>query len=162
MNKQQCVIVYFSYSGNTRNIAHYIQKRIRCDLLSIVTKESYAKDYEDLIDPRVQNEQIEALPKLKKWIQDLDAYDTVILCTPVWWFSIAPAVKSFLMDYDLKGKTLVPFLTHGGYGIGHSEEDLAQLCPDTKIRKVNEIPFDIRKMMIGFDALNLMIKAIKD
>lgn len=162
MNRHTCVIVYFSYSGNTRNLAHYIQKRLRCDLLSIVTKESYASEYEYLIDPRVQDVHIEEFPALKKWSMDLDGYDTVILCTPIWWFSLAPAVKSFLRNHDLKQKTIVPFITHGGYGLGHSIEDLRKLSPDARILKVNEIPFTIRKMMISFEELNLMIKMIRD
>ncbi|AVB75611.1 flavodoxin [Methanococcus maripaludis] len=63
----------------------------------------------------------------------MDSYDTIFLGYPNWLGTVPMAVLTFLEEYDFSGKTLIPFCTHEGSGMGHSESDIAKNCPDAKI-----------------------------
>ena len=69
-------------------------------------------------------------PALKNDVQDFDKYDIIFVGSPNWWSTIAPPVATFLERHDFSGKTIVPFMTHGGGRFGHSISDMKKLCPD--------------------------------
>ena len=146
-------IVYFSHSGNSRNLACYIQKRLLCDRYSIQVKQAYDTTYDVLLKEENRREVIPS--------SIMDRYELMIICAPTWWYHIAPAAISFLKDIDTKDKLLIPFILHGGYGTGHGYEDMKQACPQAKIPFIYEIPFHLRKMNISFQELNQMIKGIR-
>lgn len=146
-------IIYFSHSGNTQKIAYAIHRKIPSDLIHILVKEPYATVYTWKLENM-------GIPKEKEKINDFQDYDTIILCTPVWWYGIASPVKLFLNDHKINHISLIVFCIHGGYGIGHSKQDIKTLCPQIKTAFF-EIPFHLRKMAIPFDQFTQMIKTIQ-
>jgi len=85
------------------------------------------------------------LPPLKTKIDDIEKYDTVFIGFPTWGMKLPPPVRSFLKTYNLGGKTLIPFNTNAGYGVGSSFETIKELCPDSKILKGFEMQGGIEK-----------------
>jgi quercetin dioxygenase-like cupin family protein len=78
-------------------------------------------------------------PELTNSVFDMDSYDIVFLGYPNWWGTMPMAVYTFLESYDFSGKTIIPFCTHGGSGLGHSVEDIRKLCPKAEVE--NPIAF---------------------
>lgn len=126
--KAKDLIVYYSYSGNTRTVAEAIQAKTNADIFEIKAKENYSDDYHTMT--RQAREQIEQSyrPELTTSINNLQEYDTIYLCSPNWWGTIALAVSSFLDNYDLSGKRVIPVITHGGYGVQNTIKDMTAQC----------------------------------
>ena len=135
------LIVYFSYSGNTRIISNYINSKINSDMLELETLVKYSDDYSQVTYQGKDEVEQEFKPRLKVNDLNLQDYDIILLGSPIWWYTIAPAVRTFLSENDLSGKKLFPFITNGGYGLGHSLEDIKTLCT-CEVGKVLEIPFE--------------------
>lgn len=112
MNKK--LVVFFSYTGNTKMIANMIKDKLNCDILKIETVIPYSTDYQTVVDEEENNEGSRILPEIKDINIDLNNYDEIIIGTPVWWYNAAPAVRKFLTKYDLSGKRIVPFATNAG------------------------------------------------
>ena len=74
-------------------------------------------------------------PELKNKVEDISKYDVIFIGSPNWWSTIAPPVATFLTSYDLSGKTVVPFFTHGGGSIGRCEADVRKHCPKSAVLK---------------------------
>lgn len=125
------IVVYFSQSGNTERVAETIEKVENCDIKEIVTKEPYVKDYDKLIE--VAKEEIEHGEKPAIESIDISDYDLIYLGTPDWWSAVAPPVATFLSENDFTGKTIAPFITHGGGGNDHIVSDIKELAPQAKI-----------------------------
>jgi len=79
------------------------------------------------------------MPALKNQIDHVESYDTIFVGSPNWWNTVAPPVATFLSENDLSGKTIVPFCTHGGGGLGRISKDIAELCPQSTILSSFEI-----------------------
>ena len=109
------VIVYYSYRGNTKSIAEMIQKSTGADIARIETVVSYDGDYNSVVNQGQDEVNSGYCPKIKPLNIDLSKYDEVILGTPVWWYTFAPAMHTFLKKNDLSGKTVYPFATNGGW-----------------------------------------------
>ncbi len=111
----KAVIVYYSQSrGNTRRIAEMISLATGAALAELKTVEDYGKDY-DAVMARARDEINSGfLPELQPLDINMDDYDTVIIGTPTWWYTMAPAVRAFLRSTDLSGKQIYAFQTHGG------------------------------------------------
>ena len=72
-------------------------------------------------------------PELKTKVENMDEYDTLIVGTPIWGGHLTSAMKSFLAGYDLSGKYIAPFCTHGGSGTAQSVSDIRSVCPNSTI-----------------------------
>ena len=120
--------------GNTEIVADMLQKLTGSDLFYIEMKEPYAEKYNDCIEQAQDDQKKNARPELKKYLNDLDRYDTIYLGYPNYWGTMPMAVFTFLEHYDLKGKTIKPFCTNEGSGLGRSMEDLKKECPDSLIK----------------------------
>ena len=127
------LIVYFSWSGNTRGIARLLHEKIGGNLVEIEQVTPYSKDYNTCLDQARRDQERAARPELKTRISDMARYDVVFLGYPNWWATIPMPVASFLEQYDFSGKTIVPFVSHGGGRLGQSVTDIAKLCPSSKI-----------------------------
>ncbi len=114
MNKK-VLVAYFSESGNTKSIAEKIQAKTGGDLFEIETVKPYPKDYNTLVDVAKKEIQGNEKVELKNNI-DVTPYDVIFVGTPAWWYTMAPAVKTFLEDNNFEGKEIVTFVTHGGGG----------------------------------------------
>lgn len=109
------LILYYSYRGNTQRIAERIHSAIGGDIARIDTVVPYTGSYDDVVAQGEQEVKRGFLPELKAMDIDLDRYDTIVLGTPVWWYTCAPATRAFLTAHDLSGKTVYPFATNGGW-----------------------------------------------
>jgi flavodoxin len=114
-------------------VAKKIQELTGSDLFRIETVEIYPKDYTETT--RVAKDELNgnARPELTGTVDDMAAYDVIYLGYPNWWGTMPMAVYTFLESYDFSGKTLIPFCTHEGSGLGHSERDIKKLCPKAKV-----------------------------
>lgn len=129
---QKVLVAYFSHSGNTRAVAAEIARATGADLFEIVPQESYPTDYSTLLEVAKSEINAGKRPALKNRVDNFDAYDIIFVGSPNWWSTVAPPVATFLSSYDLAGKTIVPFMTHGGGRFGHTIADLKKLCPEAR------------------------------
>lgn len=129
---QKVLVTYFSHSGNTRTVAVEIAQATGADLFEIVPQKEYPTDYNSLLDVAKREINAGQHPALKNRVTEFDTYDIIFVGSPNWWSTVAPPVATFLTSYDFAGKTIVPFMTHGGGGFGHAIADLKKLCPDAR------------------------------
>lgn len=127
------LVAYFSRSGNTRVIAGQIHRARGTDLFEIEPATSYPEDYEQTVEQARRERDRRYEPPLRATVADVARYDTVFLGFPVWGETAPPIIRSFLSRHDLAGKTLIPFITHGGYGLGSSLAVLAEYAPGARI-----------------------------
>ncbi len=121
--------------GNTEKMAGYIKDITGGDLFEITTVKSYPLDYTETT--RVAQRELDdnTRPELKEYLTDLDEYDTLILGYPNWWGTMPMAVFSCFELVDLSGKTILPFCTHEGSGLGHSIQDLKSFAGNAEIKE---------------------------
>ena len=124
------LIVYFSWGGNTRGIASEIQKQTGADIFEIELVNPYSTDYNTVLDEAQRDQNEQARPELANHVDNMEEYSTIILGYPNWWASIPMPIASFLEEYDLSGKTIIPFCSHGGGKFGQSLTAIAKLEPD--------------------------------
>lgn len=129
------LVVYFSRSGNTRKLAEHIHKRVGGDILEIVPATPYPADYQTTVDQAKREQQENARPAVTTKLADPTHYSVIFLGYPNWWSSMPMPVWAFVEQNNLDGKTIAPFCTHGGGGLGHSESDLKKLVPHAKVLK---------------------------
>lgn len=123
------LIVYFSQSGNTEQIAEYIRQDTGADIFRITTVEPYPDVLEDLYERGQTELDAGARPELAGIIENMDSYDTVFLGYPIWGGTCPMAVFSFMEQHDFTGKTVIPFCTHGGSGFSRSISDIEKTLP---------------------------------
>lgn len=130
---KKILIVYLSRTNNTKAVAEIIHKKVGGDLVALELATPYPENYQQIV-AQVSKENDEGyLPPLKTQIEDINQYDLVFLGFPTWGMQLPTPMKSFLNQYSLAGKTVIPFNTNAGYGIGNSFETVKQLCLDSKI-----------------------------
>lgn len=121
--------------GNTEVAAQMIQERTGGDLFRLEPVQAYPYGYNACI-AQAQNEQRrDARPELKAYPDSLEGYDTIYLGYPNYWGTMPMCVCTFLEHFDFSGKTIRPFCTHEGSGMGRSEADIRRLCPGAKVER---------------------------
>lgn len=140
--KKRMLIVYYSVSnGNTKRIAEWLQKATDADIARIETVKPYTGSYNDIVEQGQREVNRRYCPEIKPLDLDLADYDVIAVGTPTWWYTMAPAVLSFLKAYDWSGKTVIPFQTHGGWP-GHVMKDMKIACKGAAFSHEMEIQFD--------------------
>lgn len=132
--------------GNTARMAQWIQEYVGGDLFPIVVTEPYPDNYDECLDRAADEKAENARPKLADHLNNIDDYDVVFLGFPNWWYTVPMVVFSFIEEYDLSGKTIVPFCAHGTGGIAGSVRDMTAALPDSA--EVLE-PFGVYRAEIG-------------
>ena len=127
------LIAYFSWSGNTEQVAQIIRGETGGDLFEIAPATPYTDDYNELLDIAQQEQADSARPELAGQVEDWDRYDTVFVGYPNWWNDAPMAVYTFLESYDWDGKTLVPFNTSASGGFGRSLSGLEESASEAAI-----------------------------
>jgi flavodoxin len=127
--KSNMLVAYFSRSGNTRVVAGLIQRALAVDLFEIRPAASYPDDYLETVAKATRERDSGFEPPLAAKVSNIAQYDTVYLGFPIWGETAPPIIRSFLKAHDLSGKTLIPFITHGGYGLGSSHAVVASHAP---------------------------------
>ena len=153
------LVIYYSYRGNTKSIVDMIQKKIDADVLRIETVVPYSTNYNQVVNQGQDEVNRGYCPKLKPVDINLDQYDTIILGTPVWWYTFAPAMHTFLKSQNWKGKTVYPFATNGGW-IGHTFEDFQSVCQGAAVKKGINIRFDETTLQTSKKDIEKWIDAI--
>lgn len=148
-NQVKCLIAYFSRKGNnyvngrivnlkvgnTEAAAEMIREMTAGDLFRIETVNEYPEDYTETTEAAKQELRDNARPELTGHLENMASYDVIFIGYPNWWGTMPMPVFTFLEEYDFSGKMVVPFCTHEGSGLGHSEKDIAKLCPEATLVK---------------------------
>ena len=130
---KKILVAYFSYSGNTREIANQIHKNAGGDIFEIQSVTKYPDDYDAVVQQARQELKSGHKPALKTKVENIKPYDLVFIGYPNWCSTIPAPVMAFLSQYDFSGKTIVPFCTHEGSGLGRSATDISKLCPKSTL-----------------------------
>jgi flavodoxin len=127
------LIVYLSRTNNTKAIAKIIHEKVGGDLVALELVNPYPDDYKTTVAQVAKENETGFLPPLKTKIDNIQNYDVVFVGFPTWGMQLPPPMKSFLKQYNLRGKTVVPFNTNGGYGIGSTFSTVKELCPNSEV-----------------------------
>lgn len=130
---EKILIVYLSRTNNTKAIAEMIHEHVGGTLVALELQNPYPENYKAIVDQVAKENETGFLPPLKTKIDSMDQYDVVFVGFPTWGMQLPPPVKSFLKQYDLRGKTVVPFNTNAGYGVGSSFDTVKELCPNSTV-----------------------------
>jgi len=146
MDKQgKTLVVFFSHAGenysvgnikvgNTKVVADYISEMTGADQFEIVADKDYDMPYMELIEVAKQEANDGELPAMVGKLENLDQYDTVFIGGPVWWGTYPQVMFTFFRDYDLNGKTIIPFTTHEGSGLASCVEDVKAAYPGATVK----------------------------
>ena len=133
MSSKKILIVFLSRTNNTKAIAEIIHGEMGGKLVALELQKPYPENYRQTVQQVVRENETGYLPPLKTRIDSIEKYDIVFVGFPTWDMQMPPPVKSFLNQYNFKGKTVIPFNTNAGYGVGSGFETVKQLCPDSKV-----------------------------
>ena len=142
------LIVYFSRAGsnwvedgvanlevgNNEIVAKYIRDKVGGDLFKIETSRKYTDEYYKATEEAKEEKNKQARPEVLNLPSNLDKYDTIYLCYPIWWGTCPMAVFTFLEHYDFTGKTIIPFCSHEGSGKSESVDDIKRTCPNAVVK----------------------------
>ena len=120
------LIVYYSYTGQTKLIAEKIKKELNCDVLELKPIIPFG-DYQSVVDEYQSNESDKKIVEIEDIYVNLEEYDKIIIGTPVWWYTITPVIRAFLKKYDLSGKQVYPFATNAGW-LGRTFKEIESTC----------------------------------
>jgi len=133
MTPKKILIVYLSRTNNTKTIAEIIHDEVGGTLVALELEKSYPENYQQTVQQVVKENEKAYLPQLKTKIDSIEKYDVVFIGFPTWDMKMPPPIKSFLHQYDFVGKTVIPFNTNAGYGVGSGFETVKELCPHSKV-----------------------------
>ena len=119
--------------GNTEVVAKKIQDLTGSDNFKIKTAKSYPEDYTETTNVAQEEKRENARPELTEMVDDMDSYDVLYIGYPNWYGTMPMTVFAFLESYDFSRKTIIPYCTHEGSGMGSSERDIKKLCPNAKV-----------------------------
>lgn len=131
------LVAYFSASGVTAKVAETLSEAIGADLYEIEPEVPYTKEDLDWMDKQsrstIEMNDPASRPAIAGKRDNMDDYDTVFVGFPIWWYVAPTIINTFLESYDLTGKTIIPFATSGGSGMGKTNEKLQPSCPNSKL-----------------------------
>ena len=129
---KKILVAYFSWGGNTKSIAKKIHNQVGGEIFSIEPVVPYPEDYNKTAYGIAKEQHEKNIhPEIKN--TDISKYDIIFVGTPAWWHTMAPPVATFLEQNNFKGKTIVPFITHGGGGEYTIAQDMEKLAKDSKV-----------------------------
>jgi len=135
MNRK--LVAYFSASGVTAKVAETLSETIGADLFAIEPKVPYTKADLDWMDKNsrstLEMKDPTSRPEIARVRDNMEEYDTVFVGFPIWWYVAPTIINTFLESYDMTGKTIIPFATSGGSGMGKTNEKLMPSCKGTKL-----------------------------
>lgn len=120
--------------GNTERVAEFTQNAVGGDLFEVETVREYDKDYYKCIEEAKQELRDKARPAIKAYPSNFEQYDTIFVGYPNWWGTMPMCMFTLLEHYDMTGKTIIPFCTNEGSGMGASERDLKNICSGANVK----------------------------
>ena len=130
---KKVLVAYFSWSGNTKYAAQYIAKKLGADEFEIITEKAYPIEYQPCTEVAKAEKEANARPAIKGKVENMEQYDVVFIGAPVWWYTGPMAVFTFLEQYDLKDKTVIPFCTAYS-GPSSTLKDIVKATPNSDHR----------------------------
>lgn len=127
------LIVYFSESGNTRNMANTIRELTGADLIEIEMQTPYSDNYSTLLEEAERDLLANARPALRTRIDNMDEYETILIGYPNWYAILPMPVFTFLESYDFGGKRIIPFCSHGNGMLGETVANICKACPSANV-----------------------------
>jgi len=143
--KKEILIVYLSRTNNTKAIAEIIHKNVGGTLVALELATPYPENYQATVAQVSKENETGYLPPLKTKIDNIKKYDVVFVGFPTWGMQLPPPMKSFLKQYSLEGKTVIPFNTNAGYGVGSCFQTVKNLCPQSTVLEGFEIKGGIER-----------------
>lgn len=141
------LVAYFSASGVTAKYAEKLSEITGADLFEIKPSIKYTDADLDWMDKNsrstVEMKNPDSRPEIAEKLSDMEQYDTIFVGFPIWWYVAPTIIDTFLESYDFSGKTIIPFATSGGSGMGKTEEVLRKVCPNADIKNgkvINRMP----------------------
>lgn len=135
------MVIFYSWSGNTRSIAAQIHQKVGGDLVELALVTPYSTNYNTCLDEAKRDQEQDARPELQTKIENMAQYDVVYLGYPNWWATIPMPIATLLEAYDFSGKTIIPFCSHGGGRLGKSVPDIAKLAPKASIKEALSVHY---------------------
>lgn len=133
MSSKKILIVYLSRTNNTKAIAEIIQRTVGGTLVGLELEKPYPENYQQTVQQVVKENETNYLPPLKTKIDSIENYDVLFVGFPTWDMKMPPPMKSFLHQYNLSGKTVIPFNTNAGYGVGSGFQTVKELCSNSTV-----------------------------
>ena len=155
------VVAYFSASGVTAKVAENLSEAIGADLFEIAPAVLYTKADLDWTDKNsrstIEMNDPASRPVIAGKRDNMDEYDTIFVGFPIWWYVAPTIINTFLERYDLTGKTVIPFATSGGSGMGKTNEKLQPSCPNAKLLEGKRFDANVSKAELAawVDSLKL-------
>ena len=157
------LLVYYSYTGNTKIIVDIIKDKVDCDVVELKPKTPFLEeDYQAIVDKYQSNESSKECVEIEDINVDLSNYNKVIIGTPVWWYTITPVLREFLKNNDLSQKQVYAFATNAGW-LGRTFKEIESYC-DVKKELNVQFAEDYRehKCLTSNDEINKWIDLIKE
>ena len=133
LSSKNILIVYLSRTNNTKAVAEIIQRQTGGKLVAVKLQKPYPTNYRQQVDQVVHENENGFLPPLKTKIDSIEKYDVVFIGFATWAMQMPPPMKSFLHHYNFAGKTIIPFNTNAGYGVGSGFDTVKLLCPNSRV-----------------------------
>ena len=144
-NEGKLLVVFFSHAGdnysvgnievgNTKIVADYFSELTGAEQFEIKTSKYDGMAYKPLCDLAGEEQKKGELPEFEGTLDNLDAYGTVFIGGPVWWGTYPQVMFTFFSKYDLNGKTIIPFTTHEGSGLGNCVKDVKKAYPNATVK----------------------------
>lgn len=131
--EKDILIVYFSQTGTTKAVANKIQKLTGGDLLQIKEKSTYPKDYDKCVARAEKELKKDSRPAITTVAANMKSYDVIYIGFPIWWHTTPKVIHTFVEQYNLKGKTVIPFCTSGGSDIEEAMPVINKMCTGATI-----------------------------
>ena len=136
---KKSLVAYFSATAVTKHVAEELAAAINADLFEIVPKKIYTKADLDWTDNEsrstIEMKNKDCRPEIETRVKDLKKYDVVFLGFPIWWYREPSIIDTFVEAHNFDGKTIVPFATSGGSGIGETYKRIQMLAPKAKVEE---------------------------
>ena len=133
LNGKKVLVAYFSWSGNTKYAAQYIAQKLGADEFEIIREKPYPTEYTPCTEDAKAEKEAGERPAIKGKVENMAQYDVVFVCVPVWWYTAPMPVFTFLEQYDLKDKTVIPFCTAYS-GPSSTLKDIVKATPNSDHR----------------------------
>ncbi len=131
------LVAYFSATGTTKKLAENLANCIGADLYEIIPEEPYTNADLNWMDKNsrssIEMKDDSSRPAIKEKVNNIDQYDTIYVGFPIWWYTAPTIINTFLESYNLEGKTIIPFATSGGSGMGNTSNDLKTSAPNATV-----------------------------
>jgi flavodoxin len=160
MNMSKVLVAYFSASGVTAKLAERLANAIGADLHEIKPETPYTEADLNWMDKKsrssIEMSDKSFRPAVANKVEDMEKYDVIFIAFPIWWYVAPTIINTFLEQYDLSGKTIIPVATSGSSGMGNTNKELEPSCPGAVLKEGRRFAADagedeLKAWAAGFD-----------